>query len=101
LEISKFFKKMWSKTCNFGIVRRENFSLPPPVANISGKNFLGALFNTLKSKVPLEAGAPPPPPPQTFDASYAPGAPVVTQYAYPGQLIAFSQNISRLNESKK
>jgi hypothetical protein len=24
------------------------FFFPPPVANISGKNFLGALFNTLK-----------------------------------------------------
>jgi hypothetical protein len=38
---------------------------PPPVANISGINFLGALFIL---KVPLETGAP-----QLFDASYAPG----------------------------
>jgi hypothetical protein len=43
------------------------FPLPPPspVANISGKNFLDALFIP---KVPLETGAPP----QIFDASYAP-----------------------------
>ena len=38
---------------------------PPPVANISGKIFLGALFIP---KVPLETGAPP----QLFYASYAP-----------------------------
>jgi hypothetical protein len=31
-------------------------ALPPPVANISGKNCLGALFFR---KVPLETGAPP------------------------------------------
>jgi hypothetical protein len=37
---------------------------PPTVANISGKNFLGALFIP---KVPLETDAP-----QLFDASYAP-----------------------------
>jgi hypothetical protein len=36
---------------------------PSPVANISEKNFLGALFFR---KVPLETGAP-----QLFDASYA------------------------------
>ena len=34
------------------------FSSPPPVANISGKKFLGALFN-IYPKVPLETGAPP------------------------------------------
>jgi hypothetical protein len=40
--------------CNFGMVRRENFSPPPPpVANISGCPFQ-------YPKVPLEAGAPPP-----------------------------------------
>jgi hypothetical protein len=38
---------------------------PPPVANISGKKVLGALFNR---KVPLEAW-----PHQLLDASYAPG----------------------------
>jgi hypothetical protein len=37
---------------------------PPPVANISGKNFLDALFIL---KVPLETEAP-----QLFYASYAP-----------------------------
>jgi hypothetical protein len=40
------------------------FSFPAPVANISGKNFLGALFIL---KVPLETRVP-----QLFDASYAP-----------------------------
>jgi hypothetical protein len=52
------------------MVRREIFllpaHLPPPVANISVKNFLGALFNTLKCP---QKPVPPPSP----DASYAPG----------------------------
>jgi hypothetical protein len=39
---------------------------PPPVANISGKDFSGALFIP---KVPLETGAH-----QSFDASYAPAS---------------------------
>ena len=48
------------------MVRQENFSLPhPPVANISGKKFLGALFNT--QSAPRSRC-----PPQSFDASYAP-----------------------------
>jgi hypothetical protein len=55
---------MWSKTCNFGIVRRENFSLPRQ--HLREKIFRCPFQYT---KVPLEAGAPPP---QTFDASYAP-----------------------------
>jgi hypothetical protein len=40
---------------------------PPPVVNISGKIFLGALFNIQKCPLKLV-----PPPPQSFDASYAP-----------------------------
>ena len=50
------------------MVRREIFlipPIPPPVANISGKKFLGAPFQY--PKVPLEAGAP-----NSFDTSYAP-----------------------------
>jgi hypothetical protein len=46
------------------MVRLENVLFPPPVANISGKIFLGALFNTLK--FPYKSV-----PPHTFDASYA------------------------------
>ena len=48
-----------AKTCNFGMVRRENLSSSPPVANISWKIFLGALFNTLKC--PYNPVPPPPP----------------------------------------
>jgi hypothetical protein len=49
LEISKFFKQIWSKTCNFGMVRRENFSLrPPPPQSFDASyaavfNFVGAV----------------------------------------------------------
>jgi hypothetical protein len=66
------FKKIWFKTCNFGRVQQENFpSSPPPppphpIANVSGKTFLGALFNF--QKCPWK-----PVPPQSSDASYAPG----------------------------
>ena len=48
-------------------VQFDNFG-PSPVANISVKNLLGALFNI--QKCPWK---PVPPPPQSFDASYAPG----------------------------
>jgi hypothetical protein len=48
----------------YGMTRKFLLS-PPPVANISGKNFLGALFNIPKCPWKLV-------PPQSFDASYAP-----------------------------
>jgi hypothetical protein len=50
-----FLKKIWSKRAISVWYDGKNFPLLPPVANISGKKILGALFNT------LEAGAPPPP----------------------------------------
>jgi hypothetical protein len=66
LEISKFLKKNWSKTCNFGMVWWEIF-LPSPRRQHFRENFFRCPFQY--PKVPLEAGAPP----QSFDASYAPG----------------------------
>jgi hypothetical protein len=39
LEISKFFKKYWSKTCNFGMVRWEHFSPLPSSPTFPGKFF--------------------------------------------------------------
>jgi hypothetical protein len=68
LEISQFLKKIWSKTCNFGMVRRENFSffLPPPRRQHLREKIFRRSFQY--PKVPLEVGAPP----QSFDASYAP-----------------------------
>ena len=52
---------MWSKTCNFGIVRRENFSLPPPPPLLRRQHFREKFFRCpfQYTKVPLEAGAPP------------------------------------------
>jgi hypothetical protein len=49
----QFFKKHLVKNVQFSYGTTGNFSLPPPappplVANISGGNFLGVLFNTLK-----------------------------------------------------
>jgi hypothetical protein len=48
LEISKFFKKKLVKNVQFRYGTTGKFFSPPPVANISGKIFLGALFNILK-----------------------------------------------------
>ena len=66
---SKVFKTIWSKTCNLGMVRRENISIPLPPGprrqHFRGKNFWCPFQYP---KVPLEAGAPP----QSFDSSYAP-----------------------------
>ena len=45
----QFFKNNSVKNVQFSYgTTRKFFSLPPPVANISGGNFLGVLFNTLK-----------------------------------------------------
>ena len=42
------FKKNLVKNVQFRYGTMGKFFSPPPVANISGKHFLGALFNTLK-----------------------------------------------------
>jgi hypothetical protein len=48
------FKKIWSKTYNFGMVRRENF-FPPRHQHFCEKNFRCPFQHP---KMPLEAGAP-------------------------------------------
>jgi hypothetical protein len=57
LEISKFKKKIWSKTCNFGMVRRENPPPPPPCRQHFREKCFRCPFQYFK--VPLEVGAPP------------------------------------------
>jgi hypothetical protein len=63
-----FLKNLVKNYVQFRYAATGKFFLPPPppVANIPGKKFLGALFDTLKC--PYK-----PVPHQSFDASYAPG----------------------------
>jgi hypothetical protein len=66
-----FLKKSGSKRAISAEYNKKIFlPLPPPpphpIANVSGKTFLGALFNF--QKCPWK-----PVPPQSSDASYAPG----------------------------
>jgi hypothetical protein len=53
-----FLKKIWSKRA-ISVWYDGKIFLLPPVANISGKKILGALFNTLEAGAPRSRCPPP------------------------------------------